>query len=47
LDPQTIEEFLGILKELSKKGTTVIMVTHKPEDLNYMDDVIFSNRKCN
>jgi len=41
LDPQTIEEFLGILKKLSKKGTTVIMVTHKPEDLNYMDDVIF------
>jgi ABC-type multidrug transport system ATPase subunit/pSer/pThr/pTyr-binding forkhead associated (FHA) protein/ABC-type multidrug transport system permease subunit len=41
LDPQTIEEFLGILKELSKKGTTVIMVTHKPEDLNYMHDVIF------
>jgi len=41
LDPQTIEEFLGILKKLSEKGTTVIMVTHKPEDLNYMDDVIF------
>jgi ABC-type multidrug transport system ATPase subunit/pSer/pThr/pTyr-binding forkhead associated (FHA) protein len=41
LDPQTIEEFLGILKDLSKKGTTVIMVTHKPEDLNYMDSVIF------
>ena len=41
LDPQTIEEFLGILKDLSDKGTTVIMVTHKPEDLNYMDSVIF------
>ncbi len=41
LDPQTIEEFLGILKNLSEKGTTVIMVTHKPEDLNYMDSVIF------
>ena len=41
LDPQTIEEFLGILKKLSEKGTTVIMVTHKPEDLNYMDKVIF------
>lgn len=41
LDPQTIEEFLGILKKLSEKGTTVIMVTHKPEDLNYMDNVIF------
>lgn len=41
LDPQTIEEFLEILRNLSKKGTTVIMVTHKPEDLNYMDTVIF------
>jgi ABC-type multidrug transport system ATPase subunit/pSer/pThr/pTyr-binding forkhead associated (FHA) protein len=41
LDPQTIEEFLEILRKLSDKGTTVIMVTHKPEDLNYMDTVIF------
>lgn len=41
LDPQTIEEFLGILRNLAEKGTTVLMVTHKPEDLNYMDSVIF------
>ncbi len=41
LDPQTIEDFLLILKKLSDKGTTVIMVTHKPEDLVYMDQVIF------
>ncbi|MBM3164955.1 MAG: FHA domain-containing protein [Bacteroidetes bacterium] len=41
LDPQTIEDFLMILKKLSQKGTTVIMVTHKPEDLAYMDQVIF------
>ena len=41
LDPQTIEEFLVILRNLSNKGTTVVMVTHKPEDLNYMDTVIF------
>jgi len=41
LDPQTIEEFLEILRNLANKGTTVIMVTHKPEDLNYMDAVIF------
>jgi ABC-type multidrug transport system ATPase subunit len=41
LDPQTIEDFLNILKSLSKHGTTVIMVTHKPEDLDYMDEVIF------
>jgi ABC-type multidrug transport system ATPase subunit/pSer/pThr/pTyr-binding forkhead associated (FHA) protein/ABC-type multidrug transport system permease subunit len=41
LDPQTIEEFLGILKKLAERGTTVVMVTHKPEDLAYMDQVIF------
>jgi|TARA_B110001469_G_C9633789_1_gene317379 ABC-type multidrug transport system ATPase subunit len=41
LDPQTVEDFLIILKKLSDKGTTVVMVTHKPEDLEYMDEVIF------
>ena len=41
LDPQTIEDFLGIIKTLSERGTTVLMVTHKPEDLEYMDEVIF------
>lgn len=41
LDPQTIEEFLQILQNLAKKGTTVIMVTHKPEDLEYMDKAMF------
>ncbi|MEZ5022608.1 MAG: ATP-binding cassette domain-containing protein [Chitinophagales bacterium] len=41
LDPAMINEFLTILKNLSKQGTTIIMVTHKPEDLQYMDEVIF------
>jgi ABC-type multidrug transport system ATPase subunit/pSer/pThr/pTyr-binding forkhead associated (FHA) protein len=41
LDPETIESFLLSLRELSKRGTTIIMVTHKPEDLNYVDQVIF------
>ena len=41
LDPQTIEEFLQCLRKLADNGTTVIMVTHKPEDLDYMDSVIF------
>ena len=40
LDPQTIENFLGILRKLSEKNTTVVMVTHKPEDLAYMDELI-------
>lgn len=41
LDPQTIEEFLGSLRKLCEMGTTVILITHKPEDLNYVDSVIF------
>ena len=41
LDPYVIKEFLDILKELTDNGTTVIMVTHKPDDLEYMDEVIF------
>lgn len=41
LDPETIEEFLNCIQELCQEGTTVIMVTHKPEDLNYVDRVVF------
>jgi ABC-type multidrug transport system ATPase subunit len=41
LDPQTIEEFLFLLKDLTRENTTIVMVTHKPEDLEYMDEVIF------
>lgn len=41
LDPETIDEFLNCLKNLASNGTTVLMVTHKPEDLAYMDRVIF------
>lgn len=41
LDPETIEEFLSCIQSLCKQGTTVVMVTHKPEDLNYVDRVVF------
>ncbi|MFN8297307.1 MAG: ATP-binding cassette domain-containing protein [Chitinophagales bacterium] len=41
LDPETIEEFLGSIKKLTQKGTTIIMVTHKPEDLNFVDRVMW------
>jgi ABC-type multidrug transport system ATPase subunit/pSer/pThr/pTyr-binding forkhead associated (FHA) protein len=41
LDPETIEEFLSCIRQLCKEGTTVIMVTHKPEDLNFVDRVVF------
>jgi ABC-type multidrug transport system ATPase subunit len=45
LDPETIEEFLNSIRKLVDTGMTVIMVTHKPEDLNYVDKVIFLSTK--
>lgn len=44
LDPETIEDFLLCIQELAKKGTTVLMVTHKPNDLYYVDNVIFLSK---
>lgn len=41
LDPQSVEEFLTILKQLADNGTTVVLVTHKPEDLAFLDEVLF------
>lgn len=41
LDPETIHEFLSKLNTLKQMGTTIVMVTHKPEDLNYTDQIIF------
>src|SRR5699024_283816 len=35
LDPQSIGDFMGILKELVNMGTTIVLVTHKPEDLQF------------
>jgi ABC-type multidrug transport system ATPase subunit len=46
LDPETIEEFLKCIRGLAKdRGTTIIMVTHKPDDLNYVDKVVFMGMK--
>lgn len=44
LDPQTIVEFMQILQGLSAAGTTIIMVTHKPDDLIYLQKVLFLAR---
>lgn len=44
LDPETIEEFLKSLRNLCNMGTTVVLVTHKPEDLAFMDEVIFMGK---
>ena len=41
LDPETIDDFLKSLRGLCEMGTTVVMVTHKPEDLSAMDEVLF------
>ena len=41
LDPETIDSFLKSLRDLAEGGTSIIMVTHKPEDLNYVDEVVF------
>ncbi|MEA3452193.1 MAG: FHA domain-containing protein [Bacteroidota bacterium] len=46
LDPETIDGFLNAIKNLTvTENTTVVMVTHKPEDLNYVDRVIFLGTK--
>ncbi len=44
LDPETIEEFLKCLKKLNEKNTTIMMVTHKPDDLRFVDKVIFLSK---
>ncbi len=44
LDPETIEDFLVCLKQLADNGTTILMVTHKPDDLYYVDNVMFLSK---
>ncbi len=44
LDPETIEEFLTCIRGLAENGQTIIMVTHKPSDLNKVDKVIFLSK---
>jgi energy-coupling factor transporter ATP-binding protein EcfA2 len=41
LDPETIEDFLQCLKNLTLNGTTILMVTHKPDDLMFASHVIW------
>lgn len=44
LDPETIEDFLMCLQRLAENGTTVLMVTHKPDDLYYVDNIMFLSK---
>ncbi|GIV30363.1 MAG: hypothetical protein KatS3mg028_1429 [Bacteroidia bacterium] len=41
LDPETISEFMMYLKQMAQQNKTIVMVTHKPEDLKYCDKVLF------
>lgn len=44
LDPETIEDFLTCLSHLTQKGTTIMMVTHKPDDLYYVKNILFLSK---
>jgi ABC-type multidrug transport system ATPase subunit len=41
LDPETIHEFMKYLIKLKEQGKTIIMVTHKPDDIVFFDRVLF------
>jgi len=41
LDPGAMEDLMECLKKLNAKGTTIIMVSHKQEDLKYANKVLF------
>lgn len=38
--PETGKEVMGLLSELNKEGTTIIMVTHSQHDAGYAGRVI-------
>lgn len=44
LDPQMVSDFLMTLKKIAKEGTTILIVTHKPEDIDFMDECIFMGK---
>jgi putative ABC transport system ATP-binding protein len=40
LDTKTSKEIMELLQRLNRKGTTIIMVTHSPENANYAERLI-------
>lgn len=45
LDPETIDEFLKCIKTMADQAdVTIVMVTHKPDDLEYADKIIFLSK---
>jgi ABC transport system ATP-binding/permease protein len=41
LDPGAIEDLMECLKHMNHNGTTIVMVSHKQEDLQYANKVLF------
>ncbi len=37
---RTVKEVMGLLSELNKEGTTIVMVTHSQHDAGYADRII-------
>ena len=40
LDSKNGKEVMGLLSELNKEGTTIVMVTHSQHDAGYADRII-------
>lgn len=44
LDPENSHKVMQMLKDISRSGTTVVLSTHEPEYLSYVDRVFNMNR---
>jgi ABC transport system ATP-binding/permease protein len=44
LDPSTAADVMGLLRELSRRGVTVVITTHNPADIDTCDRVVFLAR---
>ena len=45
LDPKNSEEIMTLLDEINKKGTTVVVVTHNKEIVDYMQKRVIRLKK--
>ena len=45
LDSKTGEEVMDIFSDLHKKGRTIVMITHDPEMAQYVDRVVYHQRR--
>ncbi|HKY67170.1 MAG TPA: ATP-binding cassette domain-containing protein [Acidimicrobiales bacterium] len=44
LDPATAREVLGVLRRLAGAGTTIVLTTHSPTDIDLCDRIVFLAR---